>query len=260
MTLVHTDIIQTTTGPCAPLSILDDECYIYGYDAGKNQFTTVEHNELINAGHAEVTSAMLTTLSAKNRDGTNKTAMLPWDFSVLLADKNEWIPCHEMKIGEKVAYFTRVMRHEKYSAMRIVPYMSDRVLEHRWVWEVHAGMQVPSTHNVDHIDMDTYNNSFRNLRALDVRSHSRMTAHRQRNRHTRRNADGSFARGSTTTRIASADKPIPDSLFTGTLSNTCKVIAMEEVQLNMFFYTYELVDNLHLTDVGIIYGGLVVQP
>lgn len=260
MTLTHIDTIQTTSGPLAPLSMLDYDSYIYGYDVGNNEIVPVISDDTVSPGHVAVTSAMLVTLSAKNLDGTNKAVFLPWEFDVLMGKDGEWRPAHEMKVGETVAYFTRVMRHEKYSAMRVIPYMSDRVLEHRWVWETHEQMEVPRTHNVDHINMNTYDNSYSNLRALDIRSHSRMTAHRQRNRHTRRNADGSFAKGSTTKRIASADKPIPEHLHTGTLTGACRVVSIEEAEFNQFFFTYEILTELERVNTGIIYGGLVVQP
>jgi hypothetical protein len=250
MILTVTDTLQTTGGPLLPGHIYDDERYFYGFiyrDGNHSGFAAVPSKY---SGNQYVNSAMLIGLSS----GTYAT--IPWDYDVLLANGDS-LPAHELTTGTKVAYFTRVMRHEKYSAMRVVPFMPDRVLEHRWVWETHNGMSVPPTHNVDHINADTYDNSYTNLRALDIRSHSRMTAYRQRNRHTRRNADGSFAKGSTTKRIASADMPIPEHLSTGKITGAVRVVSMEEATLDNYYFQWEV--NLIPEDY-IIMGNLCVAP
>lgn len=254
MILTLTDTIQTTWGPIGPKLLPEDNSYIYGYnteckDMDNHDFEFVDSPQYVH-------SAMLLEVSAKKPDGSNVHAVVPWDVYVLLAD-GDCLPAHELTKGTKIAYFTRVMRHEKYSAMRVVPFMTDRHLEHRWVWEAHSGMEVPPTHNVDHIDGNSYNNRYNNLRALDIRSHSKMTAHRQRNRHTRRNADGSFAKGSTTERIASANQPIPDYLSTGTLNNTCKVVSMEEIVLDAHYFNIDISMDTHSY---IVYGNILVQP
>lgn len=252
MNLIITDTVQTTGGPLAPKAYFEDERMLYGW-----------HNDMVAVPFANpvpttqyVNSVVSIELSAKARNGFSCYAFLPWDYFVMLAD-GDMRQAHELCSGDKVAYFTRIMRHEKYSAMRVTPFMKDRYLEHRWVWEQHSGMDIPDTHSIDHIDNDSYNNAYTNLRSLSIRSHSKMTAHRQRNRHTRRNADGSFAKGSTTTRVASADKPIPDSLFTGSLSNTCRVLGLEEVKVDTHFFSYDVGE---LNDTFLIMGNLLVQP
>lgn len=250
MILTVTDTLQTTAGPLAPMSIYDDERYFYGFIYRGDNYSGFAAVPAKYHGNEYVHSAMLIELSS----GTYAT--IPWDYDVLLASGDS-LPAHELTTGTKVAYFTRIMRHEKYSAMRVIPFMPDRVLEHRWVWEAHSGMEVPPTHNVDHIDMDTYNNAYTNLRALNIKAHSRMTAHRQRNRHTRRNADGSFAKGSSTKRIASADMPIPEHLSTGKVTGAVKVVSMEEATLDNYYFQWE-VEMLH--DDYLIMGNLCVAP
>jgi hypothetical protein len=254
MILTLTDTVQTTGGPSAPLGLIEEGAYLYGYNVYHNALLPVESKNTHTTQFLH--SAMLLELSAKYEDGQSVYVTVPWDYHVLMAD-GDTLQAHELTTGTKLAYFTRIMRHEKYSAMRVVPFMKDRDLEHRWVWEVHSGMAIPDTHNIDHIDGDSYNNHFSNLRSLDIRSHSKMTAHRQRNRHTRRNADGSFAKGSSTTRVASANQPIPMHLSTGSLTNTCRVISMEETVLDSHYFTVEVPQ---LNDDYIVFGNILVQP
>jgi hypothetical protein len=253
MILTVTDTVQTSGGPLRPLEVFEDDRLFYGFNG--TEFVGLPFVKEAPKS-IYVNSCMLIETSAKTPEGISTYAKIPYDYFVLLAD-GEYVPAHELSTGMKIAYFTRIMRHEKYSAMRVVPFMQDRVLEHRWVWETHSGLDIPETHNVDHIDGNSYNNHYTNLRALDIRSHSKMTAHRQRNRHTRRNADGSFAKGSSTARIASANQPIPEHLSTGVLYNTCRVLSVEETTLDDYFFQYDVIMP---EDCYLVMGNLLVQP
>lgn len=177
------------------------------------------------------------------------TQVVRSDGSVVSVDK--------LTVGDTVARFTRLSVNEKYSGMRVTPFHAKRTLEHRFVWEAHNNTTVPVGYSIDHIDGDSFNNHHRNLRAMTISSHSRMTAQRQRFRNTSRNADGSFRKSETRIRRASAPKPIPEHLDMGKLTNICKVVDKYRVShTSEHWVTPEAIDVAQGN--RIIIGGLIV--
>jgi hypothetical protein len=241
--IVGTDLIETTYGRIPPYEVPPKEAYMYGLKNG--QLTPVKWGFRNSTEVGAYFRIELNTKPAKYVHLVHNQLVMTISGGMLKAS--------ELKHGDKLARFTRIVQHEKYSACRIVPFEDKRQLEHRFVWEAHAEMDVPEGYSIDHIDGDSYNNTAPNLRHMDIRSHSRMTAQRQRFRNTARNADGSFKKAEEKIRIKSADKPIPEHLDLGKLTGHCKVVHVEEIDNtgpNMMF--------CYIPEYPIVMGGLVV--
>lgn len=238
-----TDILETTHGRVHPYDVPFSESYFYGLKDSRLHPTKWTYEGTVEVG--TYYRVELNTKPAMYVNLVRDQQVMTHNGSVLMGS--------ELMPGDKLARFTRIVQHEKYAACRIVPFEEKRQLEHRFVWEAHSGMDVPEGYSIDHIDGDSYNNSATNLRHMDIRSHSRMTAQRQRFRNTARNADGSFKKAEQTVRIKSADKPIPEHLDLGKLTGPCKVVYVEELDNEgmSMFHVYD-------TPNPIVMGGLIV--
>lgn len=219
---------------------------LYSWNRGLGQLEPIDFWA---SGEATYDRYLVWTLNTK----PNRNVIIPVGCKVLLANgvvgKTE-----NVKKDFYLSYFSRIVQHEKYSAMRVSPLMEKRILEHRFVYESHKGA-IPDKWTIDHIDNNSWNNDYRNLRALSISTHSRMTAQRQTFRNHHRNPDGSFKKSPETIRRASATQKLPDHLDLGKLTHTCKVVDVETVKMT----SPEYVNSITIPEDRFVFmGGILI--
>jgi len=159
----------------------------------------------------------------------------------IYVDGTGWVQAKDLKVGDLLVHLCRARRGASYSGVKLTTEHNRAYrMEHRFIVEGAYEDTLEYTHDVHHIDGDTYNNCLDNLEVMCHKDHAKLTRMSAPNNHMvsgyNENGDWRFISPDTSKKGEKSVVPVPEHLRSNLKNKFSAAVCSIEVGPNTDVY------------------------